>query len=306
MKVLIADDTPTSLVIASSYTRAIGHECITARNGAEAVTAFEHERPDLVLLDVEMPTMNGYEAARHIKQSCEARGEWIPIIFLSGRNDDDDIARGIEAGADDYLTKPVSRTVLAAKLNAMQRIAQMRHQLARANQELDRLSRLDGLTGTSNRRHLDETLDREFRQATRHSRSLAVVLCDIDHFKAFNDHYGHLAGDQCLRDVATVLRHVVRREDDLVARYGGEEFAVVLPVTVHRRALHMANAIRTAVEARGIAHARSPTADVVTLSLGVASWTPLHNASAPAALLHAADEALYQAKARGRNRVESV
>lgn len=176
-------------------------------------------------------------------------------------------------------------------------------QLRLANSELERISQSDGLTGIANRRRLDAYLDKEWHSAARANRPLSFIMIDIDHFKAYNDHYGHQGGDDCLKKVAGALQAALGRPHDFLARYGGEEFAVVLPDTPLSGALHIAENLRSAVEAMNLPHAASATAKQVTVSLGVVAMTPDVREAIPAVLIAAADKALYQAKAQGRNRV---
>ena len=312
MKALLIEDTLTSATLVSHQLRKIGIEPIVARNGETGIELYQQERPDLILLDIIMPGMDGFEVARRIRQ-LEQFGEWTPIIFLTARTSDADLERAISVGGDDYLIKPVSETVLAAKVRAMQRIAQMRfsllvltRKLDDANQELTRLSSLDGLTGISNRRQFDETLLREWRRLGRQGRPLSMLLCDVDYFKQFNDGYGHQVGDECLKAVARTLKDTLRRPADLVARYGGEEFAVILPDTEITGALQVAEAMRSAVEGLSITHSYSKGGNVVTISIGVASTTPSRTGSDSSALLKRADDALYRAKQAGRNRIAAA
>lgn len=302
MKVLIADDSKSNQLLFKTYIENEGHEVVSAFDGAEAVRLFKQEIPDLVLLDVVMPVMDGYDAATRIKKLCEKRNLWIPIIFLSAMISDEDVVKGIEAGGDDYLTKPVSETVLNAKLKAMQRIAQMREELERANQKLKDLAELDGLTGISNRRHFDYILSKECRLARRSKEPISLIMADIDFFKPFNDNYGHQAGDDCLKLVAKALMPLVSRAGDLIARYGGEEFVVVLANTDRDGALAVAEKIRQAVEALEIEHEFSGVSRFVTMSMGVAVETATENIQ-PAELIEMADKKLYQAKKAGRNKV---
>ncbi|MBS0367745.1 MAG: diguanylate cyclase [Proteobacteria bacterium] len=312
MKALLIEDTLTSATLVSHQLRKIGIEPIVARNGEKGIEMFKQERPDLVLLDIIMPGMDGFEVARRIRQ-LEQAGEWTPILFLTARTSDEDLEKGIAVGGDDYLIKPVSETVLAAKVRAMQRIAQMRYSLLvltrkldEANQELTRLSSLDGLTAIPNRRQFDDTLQSEWRRASRQGRQLALLFCDVDFFKQFNDGYGHQVGDECLKAVARILKGSLRRPADLVARYGGEEFAVILPDTDIAGALQVAEAMRSSVEGLAITHRYSRANKVVTISIGAASVVPGRGDINSATLVKAADDALYQAKQGGRNRIAAA
>ena len=202
MKTLVIEDSKSSLNLLCKHIHKIGITPIPAGTGNAGIDLFLKERPDLILLDIIMPDLDGYEVARQIRQ-LEAPGDWTPIIFLSSLNKDKDIEMGIAAGGDDYLLKPISEVVLAAKIRAMQRIIQMRQSLLvltrkldAANQELKRLSSLDGLTGIANRRHFDEVLLREWRRAMRTGEDLSIMMCDIDYFKQYNDTYGHQNGDE--------------------------------------------------------------------------------------------------------------
>jgi diguanylate cyclase (GGDEF)-like protein len=310
MKVLLIEDTLTLLLLTSDIIEQAGHQVITARDGEEGIRQFLGASPDLILLDVQMPKMNGYEVARRIR-ALDAE-HWIPIIFLSGMVKDQDIAMGIEAGGDDYLTKPVSQAVLGAKLKAMQRIADMRarlvqasRELERANRELELRSHMDGLTGIANRRHFDVVLQREWRRCAREGVPLSLLFMDVDCFKQYNDNYGHLKGDQCLKDIAQALRHCLQRAADLGARYGGEEFAVILSGTDTGPAMKLAENVRQTIEALAIAHEYSGAAKQVTASIGCATLVPRADQS-PDSLISLADTALYRAKSTGRNRVVSA
>jgi len=301
--VLIVDDIPENLSVLHDALDEAGYTVLVATNGETALQRARHSLPDVILLDAMMPGMDGFEVARRIRQ-LETAGEWTPIIFLTARTSDADLEKGIAVGGDDYLIKPVSETVLAAKVRAMQRIAQMRYSLLvltrkldEANQELTRLSSLDGLTAIANRRQFDETLLREWRRGSRQGRPLALLLADVDLFKQFNDGYGHQVGDECLKAVARTLTSVLRRPADLVARYGGEEFAVILPDTDITGALLVAEGMRSAVEKLGITHRFASSTGHVTISIGAAAVIPGRG------VIKAADDALYQAKQGGRNRI---
>ncbi|WP_374277895.1 diguanylate cyclase [Azonexus sp.] len=307
MKILIVEDSRSSLLLLSQYIEAFGARAVPAASGEAAVAAFAAEQPDLVLLDVVLPDIDGHEVARRIR-AIEGEERWVPIIFLSSMAGDEDIEKGIAAGGDDYLIKPVSEIVLGAKIRAMQRIVRMRaalvdltRRLDAANNELKRLSAIDGLTGIANRRQFDERLDQEWRRARRAGGSVALLMCDIDYFKQYNDRYGHQAGDDCLRRVAAAIAQTMERGADLAARYGGEEFSAILPDTPLGGALFVAEKIRHAVHQLNQPHAGSPLGRV-TLSIGVASL-PADAGQTYEALIQAADQALYRAKHEGRDRV---
>ena len=311
MKVLVVEDSPTSLKAVSQQLRRIGVTPVAADDGASGIRMYREHKPDLILLDVVMPDMDGYEVARRIR-SREKTGEWTPILFLTALVGDDDLARGIAAGGDDYLLKPVSEVVLGAKLRAMQRIMDMRgslitmtQKLDAANRELRHVSIQDSLTGIANRRHFDDSLKQEWRRALRARRPLALILFDIDYFKQYNDVYGHQAGDECLRAVAGNLARHARRPGDWVARFGGEEFAVVLSETDARGAVHLAEQMRAAIDALAIPHSGSAVGRTVSISAGVASMVPESATGEPDELVQWADAALYDAKRQGRNRVVS-
>jgi len=306
MNILLVDDTRIEQHIMTVRLNDMGHDVICCSNGKEAIDLYNEYDFDLVIMDVIMPVMDGYEAAQEIRKQED---DWVPIIFLSGRTDPDDIAAGIEAGGDDYLTKPVDETILAAKMSAMKRIAAMRHRLIsvsndleNANNELQKLANADGLTGLANRRIIDEYLDKETSRSIRSEQPIAVIMIDIDNFKLYNDNYGHIAGDSCLKKVSKVLKNSVRRPEDLAGRYGGEEFCVILPNTDMNGASFVAERIRGDVEGLNIPHAKSTIGSVVTLSVGISNRVP-GSKSTPTQLLSDADKALYKAKSAGKNQV---
>jgi diguanylate cyclase (GGDEF)-like protein len=306
MKVLIADDSATARAALVQLVERMGHQVIPAADGAEAVERYLAERPELVLLDVTMPRLDGYEAARQMRAARP--GEWAPIIFLSSMEADQDLDRAIEAGGDDYLVKPVSFVVLNAKIRAMQRIdamsrrlQEMSAQLSAVNRELEALSRQDALTRIANRRWFDAYLAQELRRGARDKSELSLILVDVDYFKRYNDLYGHPAGDECLKRVAGALASACRRPADLAARYGGEEFAAILPDTPLEGATVIADAMRVAIGTLALPHTGSEVAGVVTISQGIAALVPGQDTSA-SELIERADRALYAAKQKGRDR----
>ena len=306
MKILVVDDSPTIRVALRSLLERMGHTVVEANDGEKALQMYREDRPGLVLIDVVMPVMDGYESARHMRET--SADEWVPIIFLSSKEADQDLNRAIEAGGDDYLVKPVSFVVLNAKIRALQRLESMRtkqiemsRDLAAANRELEKLSRQDGLTGIANRRSFDSYLMSEVRRGARERQPLSLILSDVDHFKAFNDCYGHQAGDDCLRRVAAALSSAGRRPAVLAARYGGEEFAMVLPGTALEGAVDVAQAVSRVIDGLAIPHARSAVRQTVTLSQGIVSLI-LEKETASEDLIQRADQALYLAKQQGRNR----
>lgn len=307
MKTLVIEDTSSSLQILCHYIEKMGIAPIPAETGIDGVNLFLSERPDLILLDIVLPDIDGFEVARRIRQA-ERPTDWTPIIFLTALDKDEDLEKGIAAGGDDYLHKPVSEVVLGAKIRAMQRIIQMRQSLLvmtrkldAANHELKRLASLDGLTGIANRRHFDEALAREWRRAMRQGNELSILMCDIDYFKQYNDAYGHLVGDEALRLISQALTAAMDRGGDLIARYGGEEFAAVLPETSSGGALFVAERMKQAIDQLRLPNTGSPFGHI-TASFGIASVVPQPETS-PLTLLDAADHALYEAKHAGRNRV---
>ena len=299
---LIVEDSAVLRGVVVEYLQRWGYEAIEAVDGLAGVRLFDSTKPDLVLLDVVMPGIDGFEVARRIRASTD---DWRPILFLTTRDADVEIAAGMDAGGDDYLIKPVSPPVLRAKMLAMERISLMRTALVKTQEELlqtvarlDLVAHLDGLTGLPNRRRLDAKLGEELARSRRAQRPLSVVLIDVDHFKPYNDTLGHVAGDECLKLVARILGGTAVRAGDLVARYGGEEFIAVLPDTSLPEALDRAEALRRAIEGEAIPH---PSGGVLTISLGVA--TTFSRRTTVEQLVAAADRALYEAKSTGRNRI---
>ncbi len=252
--VLITDDSPANIEVLCQVLDG-EYDVLFATNGPDALAIAFDQSPDLILLDVVMPDMDGYEVCAALKADIRTRD--IPVVFVTAMDNDDDETKGLNAGAIDYVTKPIRPAIVRARVR--------NHlELKRYRDFLENLSSTDGLTGIFNRRRFDETLDREWRRANRNQSPLSLILMDIDLFKPFNDHYGHVAGDECLRRLAQVLPGCLRRASDLAARYGGEEFACLLPDTDADGADKVAGNVRDAVNELNIPHLYSAVADHVT------------------------------------------
>lgn len=291
--ILIVDDTPTNIQVLA-HVLMESYRIKFATNGPDALAlANAPEKPDLILLDIMMPGMDGYEVCRRLRDHEETRN--IPVIFVTAKNEVYDQEHGFHVGAVDYIGKPFELPIVRARVRT-------HISLKRRTELLERLAFLDGLTEIPNRRRLDEVLQMEWQRAIRNQVALALLMVDIDHFKAFNDHYGHSAGDECLCRIAHTLRAALLRPGDFIARYGGEEFTVLLPECDDRGAGKVAERLRASVEALGILHEYSQTSPRVTISVGYAVRVPAQNGE-PALLLEAADQALYLSKQQGRNRV---
>ena len=291
--ILIVDDTPANIHVLAEALREDYRVKVAASGAAVFEIIAKQGTPDLILLDVMMPGMDGYTVCRRLKDDPQT--QHIPVIFVTARSESEDEEVGLRLGAMDYIAKPFHLPIVLARVR--------NHiQLKRKTDLLEKYAMLDGLTGIPNRRRFDETFDIEWKRAQRSGSPLALIMVDIDFFKQYNDHYGHGAGDACLRKVAGTLSAAVTRPGDIVARYGGEEFVVLMPDTDAEGARMIAERIRELVVAQAIPHEASAAAPVVTSSLGAASLIP--DASlVPARLLEIADRRLYFAKAAGRNRV---
>jgi diguanylate cyclase (GGDEF)-like protein len=318
--ILIIDDNPTSLAVTATYLEESGFIVLVAKDGESGLKQAKYNPPHLILLDVVMPGIDGFETCRRLKHYDTTKD--VPVIFMTGLTDTEDKVKGFEVGAVDYVTKPIQRGELLARINTHLRMQALTQQLQRKNLELQqqafelkvakemaecayiqlqRLAGLDGLTQIANRRRFDEHLSQEWRRMVRDQTPISLILCDIDYFKPFNDYYGHQAGDNCLRQVAQTIDRLVKRPADLAARYGGEEFAVTLPNTGVEGAVQIAELIRFEIEQLKIPHHRSDVSSYVTLSLGISSQVPGYE-SRSESLIAAADKALYTAKQQGRDR----
>jgi len=308
MRILIADDDVTSRLELLAIASKLGHQCHVATDGSLAWEILVTREIDVLLTDWMMPGIEGPELCRRIRSELgDDRYIYVVVVTVLGHHDK--VLDGMQAGADDYLIKPIDPFALRTRLVAAERVTALHDQLVQgqkrlkgANRELLSLSLTDTLTGLGNRRRMEEDLTRTHARAIRVGRSYAMMLLDIDHFKLYNDHYGHQAGDEALRQLALCLGGAVR-EDESIYRYGGEEFLVLMPDCSVEDAAQAGERIRHAVTERAIPHGFRPTTPpVVTLSGGVSCWAPGSSHSVPD-LLHRADKALFEAKEAGRDRV---
>jgi two-component system cell cycle response regulator len=293
----VAGNDLDSLRAMSDALNGMGYLVEAAQDGVQAVEKFRSELPDLVLLDVSLPKMNGLEVCRFIKLSSP--DAFVPVVLVSSSGDVDSKVIGLNGGADDYLGKPFDMAELRARVTAMLRIKELQDRTLDRWHELESLSAIDDLTGLLNPRAMRQRLRAEFARSQRYNDPLAVMMVDVDHFKKVNDECGHLFGDHVLAELAGVLKSSCR-EIDAVARYGGDEFLLVLPQTHFAGSLTVGERIWRGVGAHTFAHAG--TFRNVTVSIGI-SFYPHTTVDSPDGLVSVADRALYQAKSEGRNRI---
>lgn len=322
MRLMIVDDSSPSRMLLESILQHSGYNDLVQMDSAlkaieylreasaaqgEQGAAGHADPVDLILMDLNMPEMDGIEATRVIKD--DPRFADIPVILVTVSEEQGHLERAFEAGAMDFISKPVDKVELRVRVRSVLRLKQeidrrkaRERELEALNRTLKDLSDQDGLTGVANRRRFDETYLTEWLRCRREGQSLAVLMLDIDLFKAYNDTYGHLQGDACLKLVAQAIKDSLRRPADLVARFGGEEFVVLLPGTEFEGAMRIAEAIHAGVRALNLEHKTSDVAPVVTVSVGLAFCIP-DSSREPNKLIHAADTALYDAKRQGRDRI---
>lgn len=314
--ILVVDDDHFMRDLLRELIEQEGYRVAEAENGQQGLDAYVSLKPDMVLLDAIMPVMDGFTCCTQLQKIPGS--DRTPVLMITSLEDSRSVDRAFEVGAIDFVTKPINWPVLRQRVRRLLEQSQLYHKLESANQELQRLAFVDGLTRVANRRGFDYTLEQEWRRLRREGISitecanqatvsanpppLSLVLCDVDCFKLYNDTCGHLAGDRCLQQVAAAIRRAVERPADLVARYGGEEFAVLLPNTDAAGAVHVAQKIREEIRALQIPHPSSAVSEFVTVSLGVTTTIP-YDDNSPAELIAAADKALYQAKKTGRDRL---
>ena len=294
--VLVVDDEPLNIKVLSQALSP-WYRVKAATNGQDALKiAAGEDQPDLILLDVAMPGMTGYQVCDQLKSLHNTKD--IPVIFITAKNSNEDEAYGLELGAVDYITKPFSLPIVMARIRN-QLLLKIKTDM------LEQLVSIDSLTELANRRRFDEVLDQEWRRCVRNGTPLSVIMIDVDFFKLLNDTYGHVAGDVCLKQIAQILKSTTRRSSDTVARYGGEEFSAILPGIAYGDALNLAESMRHNVEQQQIPHPKSSLGPYVSVSLGIATTYPSLQAS-PSDVLAQADEMLYQAKSCGRNQVKGI
>ncbi len=292
--VLIVDDESNNIYVLGSMLSAAGYEVKTAIDGKSALEfAKNSEKLDLILLDIMMPDMDGYEVCRQLKM--EANTKNIPIIFMTALQDEDSETKGLMLGAIDYIKKPFSQAIVKARVK--------NHLELKMHRDiLESLCELDELTTIPNRRHFEVIFAKEIARAKRLEDPLSCLMIDIDYFKNYNDNYGHLAGDECLKKVANIIKSTLPRSNDFIARYGGEEFIVLLPHTEYDGAIAVANKIVTAIQNANLEHKFSLISDRITVSIGSSTATK-DGIISRNSLIDRADKALYIAKEKGRNRV---
>lgn len=323
MSILIIDDSYIDLVLLTNMLEKAGYgDTYAFESGQEAlhflgldkVTRRRQRKLDLILMDIVMPGMDGISFCRLINGHSYYKD--IPIIMVTSSDDVDVLHQAFDVGAVDWIIKPVREIELLARVRSFlklkkemdrrkkreRELVKVTRQLEKANETLQQFSYIDGLTSAYNRRYFDELLEKEWRRAMRRSDPLALIMADIDFFKAYNDSYGHQAGDDALRKISMALKYAARRSGDFVARYGGEEFIVVLPNTNIAGASTVADTMKSNVDMLAISHKSSTVNKHLTVSMGVAVVVPKRDSS-PADLLAAVDKALYLAKKNGRNRI---
>ncbi|MBW1740106.1 MAG: diguanylate cyclase [Deltaproteobacteria bacterium] len=297
-KILVVDDSRLIAHVAKTILTKRGHDVIVAQDGLAGLEAAKSEKPNIILLDLIMPVMDGYQVCQQLKE--ESSTKEIPVIMLTSKAEPADKVKGLEMGALDYVTKPFDEGELVARVNIQLQLQELYKALQEKNRQLQEMANRDGLTGLYNHRYFHEQLSKDFLRARRYHEALSCVLLDIDFFKKFNDTYGHQTGDVVLNTLGRVIKDSIR-DSDLAARYGGEEFALVLYHTDGPAAFQVAERLRQMVEGCEI-HDKDNVLHV-TISVGIATF-PHEKIHDSKELIECADKALYRAKEKGRNRVE--
>ncbi len=302
--ILVVDDDSISRIILENLLKKEGFRVKSAKDGEEALEIFKKQYFPIVLTDWMMPKIDGLELCRTLRK-IESPG-YVFIIIITAKDAKEDIVRGLEAGADDYVSKPFNQAELLARIKTGIRILKLERSLREANEKIRRLSITDPLTGCYNRGYLMEFLPSEIKRSIRYSHPLSVIMCDIDHFKDVNDTYGHQAGDMVLKEFVGIIKKQIRDGSDWIARYGGEEFLIVLPETDAYRAGTVAERIRRSIEESLIDAGGEKIR--ITASFGVAGFDPKKKKEVVTSdiLIKKADQMLYEAKKEGRNRVKLI
>ncbi|WP_341530532.1 PleD family two-component system response regulator [Nostoc sp. UHCC 0302] len=320
--ILVVDNDKTMRVLLRKIMEDEGYGVIEVSDGQQCLAAYESVKPDIVLLDAIMPVMDGFTCCEQLVKVAKndlisglknfdigltmgntmisKLWEYTPILMITSLDDEDSVNRAFDVGATDYITKPIEPMILRWRLRQLLKQIQVHKQLQAANQTLHQLANVDSLTGLANRRCFDNYLNTQWINLAQEESPLSLILCDIDFFKNYNDKYGHPLGDSCLQKVATALKYLAQKPQDLAARYGGEEFAVIMPNTDNTGAVHVGKSLQAQVRDLQIIHDGSAINQYVTLSMGVATIMPIWESSA-LDLITMADKALYQAKSAGRN-----
>ena len=319
-RLLLVDDHPENLVILQAVLKNQGYEMETALSGIQALELMASNSFDLILLDVMMPEVDGFEVCRRLKDDPETQG--IPIIFITAKTDFESVVQGYELGAVDYVTKPFNPAILRVRVKNQLRLRKAEQDLKQTverleqevayrldaeralrerEKELERFAMLDGLTQIGNRRRFDDYLTFQWANKKRAKQPISMILLDIDFFKQFNDNYGHQAGDAALQGVARSLQRSLKRPEDVACRYGGEEFAIILPNTPMEGAIHLAHRLTGVMEELNIPHEFSSVKPYLTVSMGVSSMIP-DDENSSELLIQVSDVRLYEAKDTGRNR----
>jgi diguanylate cyclase (GGDEF)-like protein len=304
-KVLVVDDLPLNRKLQKAYLNEVGYQVVLAEDGLDALRKVREFSPDIVLLDIVMPKMDGYQVCRHIKHNIRTR--YTPVILVTALNEMEAKIKGIEAGADDFISKPFNKLELLARVKSLLRIKHLNKELQskiqlleRAQKKLKKLAITDGLTGIFNYRFFKEQLHKEIIRAQRHDKHLSIAMLDIDFFKKYNDTHGHPAGDAVLKNIAEILVKNIRTID-LAARYGGEEFAIIFVETDKAAAGFVASKLKQLVEDYKFPYESTQPNGKITVSMGVATYP--ENGKTSDDLIAIADKRLYRAKKEGRNRV---
>ena len=300
--ILIAEDNPVSGKMLEKILVREGHKVIIAENGRIAMEKFNNKFFPIIVTDWMMPEMNGPELCRAIRAGD--RQSYVYIILVTANNDKQKVVAGLEAGADDYITKPYNPAELIARLNTGIRFLRLEESLKKANEEIRKLSIKDSLTGSYNRAFISQHLPQELKRAIRYNRPMSLIFCDIDHFKRINDTFGHSSGDQVLKEFVRILSDSIRMNLDWIGRYGGEEFLIILPETDIHGAYFLAERLRKKVEAM-VVKTMGETISI-TASFGVAELNheTAYEAGADEELINVADQYMYKAKNEGRNMVK--